>query len=199
MEEFETIKNFENYWISNYGNVMNEDTGEILKPFINKQGYYKVNLYNNQGRFTKIIHRLVAEAFIPNPNNKKCVDHIDNDKLNNNVENLRWATCQENNFNRKLNVNNTTGIKGVCKTNNKWKAYISYNGKDYYLGLFKTKEEAIEARLNASKKYFGEYMNKCEKELTINIKLPKKTKLKLNINIVDDEYEELEKEFEKLL
>jgi hypothetical protein len=71
--------------------------GMFLKPLFCKQnGYYFVNLYNNGRHFHKPIHRLVAQAFIPNPLNKQQVDHIDGCKTNNNTSNLRWATAKEN-------------------------------------------------------------------------------------------------------
>lgn len=63
-------------------------------------GYRKIG-YNNKNYS---VHRLIAETFIPNPDNKPCVDHIDRNPLNNNVLNLRWATVQENNLNQKKNL-----------------------------------------------------------------------------------------------
>ena len=66
-----------------------------LKPQIGKTGYSRVFV----GSYMSV-HRLVAQAFIPNPNNKPCVDHIDHNKSNNNVNNLRWVTIEENNKHR---------------------------------------------------------------------------------------------------
>jgi hypothetical protein len=195
MEEYRVIEGFENYSISNFGNVKNNKTGRILKNSINAQGYFRVNFTG----CVKKIHKLVAQAFIPNPQNNICIDHIDNDKLNNNVNNLRWCSQQQNCKNRSLASNNTSGHMGIrfLHQKNKWQARISNNGVDKHLGYFETKEEAIEARLKAVEKYFGEYANKCEKELILNIKLPKHTKLNLTINIdEDEEYRQLENEFE---
>jgi hypothetical protein len=202
MEEYKIISGFENYSVSNFGNVMNNQKGRILKPSKDKDGYLQIKLAKDSKPHMKIVHRLVAQAFIPNPNNKPCVDHIGNDKQNNNVNNLRWATIQENTFNKSKQKNNTSGLTGVRfhKGSKKWEARIRYNGKENYLGYFDTKEEALEARLKAVEKYFGEYANKTEKELILNIKVPKHTKLKLTINIDDDEeYKNLEKEFEELV
>lgn len=69
----------------------------ILKGQINKCGYHKVALLRNEGK-SKLcsVHRLVAEAFIPNPENKPCIDHINTVKTDNSVENLRWVTWKEN-------------------------------------------------------------------------------------------------------
>lgn len=98
------IKRNENYSINELGEVRNDLTGKIKKPTINKSnGYLCVDLYMNNKRTKECIHRLVAEAFIPNIENKLTVDHIDGDRTNNSIENLRWATYSENNsrFNTK--------------------------------------------------------------------------------------------------
>jgi hypothetical protein len=107
---------------------------------------------------------LVAIAFIPNTNKKTCVDHIDNDRTNNNINNLRWVSNQENSMNRSMKSNNTSGYKGVCfhKNTNKWQARIMINGKQKHLGRFTNKEDAIEIRKRKAKEVFGEYMNSCE-------------------------------------
>ena len=68
-ETFRIIKGFENYSVSNLGNVMNNKTGKILKPGLNDHGYYNVNLYKDIIPFSKRIHKLVGETFIPNPLN----------------------------------------------------------------------------------------------------------------------------------
>ena len=70
MEEYKLIKNFENYLVSNLGDVKNNDTNEIIKQY-NSQGYKRVFLNGKNKR----VHRLVAEAFIPNPENKPCVEY----------------------------------------------------------------------------------------------------------------------------
>ena len=85
-EEYKSIVDFENYEVSNFGNVRNIKTGRILKPSIDSHGYYKVSLCKDKKQTTKKIHQLVANAFIENPENKSCVDHIDGNNLNNNVE-----------------------------------------------------------------------------------------------------------------
>ena len=104
-EEFKLINGYENYMVSNFGNVKNSKTGRILKLVIiglEHSRYYAVNLYKDGIRTSKTIHKLVAYAFLQNSENKKCVDHINNDKLNNNLTNLRWATQQENCQNAKF-------------------------------------------------------------------------------------------------
>jgi len=89
------------YQISSDGRVksMNynhKGRAKILKPTINNTGYKKVNLYNNGKAKIVFVHRLVAEAFIPNPNNMPVVNHKDENKLNNQVDNLEWCTIGYN-------------------------------------------------------------------------------------------------------
>ena len=86
------------YEISNYGRVKSFFGGivKILKPNLEKCGYFCIQLYYNGKHRNFKIHRLVAEAFIPNSENKKTVNHIDGNKMNNFVDNLEWATYKEN-------------------------------------------------------------------------------------------------------
>lgn len=94
MENWKVINDFPNYEISNFGNIRNKT--KLLKIVPNKQGYNIVVLCNGGIRKTINVHRLVAAAFVPNPENKPCVDHIDGDRANNHADNLRWVTAKEN-------------------------------------------------------------------------------------------------------
>lgn len=88
----------QNYSVSDDGQVRNDRTGKIRAQTLCKNnGYYIVDLYKDNKRKKVPVHRLVAEAFIPNPDNKKTVDHKDGNRTNNNVSNLRWATYSEQN------------------------------------------------------------------------------------------------------
>lgn len=80
------------YEVSSTGLIRSEKTQKLNKPHINHKGYYKVTLSNCGTKKNFRIHRLVAIAFIPNPENKPEVNHKDLNKLNNNVENLEWVT-----------------------------------------------------------------------------------------------------------
>ena len=90
------------------------------------------------------------------------VDHINHNTLDNRKENLRICTKKQNERNIKLRSNNVSGYTGVGfhKETNKWRAYIQKDNKLITLGLFKNKKDAIKARKEAEKKYFGEFRNK---------------------------------------
>lgn len=112
------------YYISNLGNVKNNKTGRILKTFIVKKFEHrveKIKLPINGKRKCYSIHRLMAIAFIPNPKNKKEVDHIDKNGLNNELSNLRWSTKKEN-CNNRMTIS-TKDIKLIIKLNNEGKNY----------------------------------------------------------------------------
>jgi len=95
--EWRTIIQNPNYEVSNYGEVRNKMTNYVLKPYIGKTGYPTVSIIVVDGVRKKTnVHRLVAEAFIPNPLGKPCVNHKDYNRANNYFENLEWVTHSEN-------------------------------------------------------------------------------------------------------
>jgi len=98
MEKFKQIKGYEDYSVSNQGRVKSiRFPNRCLKPGKNRYGYLLVDLCKNGVHKNHKIHRLVALAYIPNPENKRTVNHIDGIKTNNFVENLEWNTHSENN------------------------------------------------------------------------------------------------------
>ena len=110
MEEWKSIIEFPNYEVSSLGNVKNIKTGKVLKNCV-KGGYYHISLTNENYRKSLLVHRLVALAFIENPENKSDVNHKDKNKLNICVSNLEFMTRQENNIHR------CKGMKITCNKN----------------------------------------------------------------------------------
>ena len=97
-EVFMPIENYEDtYAVSNLGRVKNIKTGRILKQSKDGYDYMKVDLYKDGERKTRHVHRLVLETFKANPDNKPHVNHLDENKENNNLNNLAWSTVAENN------------------------------------------------------------------------------------------------------
>lgn len=99
MNQLKQIKDFPGYFVSDCGDVFSKKSGNLIKKSLicNKTtGYQAVMFWNNKKRYFKSVHRLVAEAFIPNPENKKDVNHINGIKTDNRVENLEWNTRSEN-------------------------------------------------------------------------------------------------------
>ena len=165
VEVFRSIENYDNYAVSSFGRVKNVRTGIILKARNDKDGYLRVNLYEDAIRKTHQVHRLVANALIDNPDDKLCVDHIDNNRTNNYISNLRFATNKENSQNRKLSSRNTSKVKGISfnKKAKKWHAQIMIDGISIHIGLFANLEDAKLARVNRANEAFGIYTNACEK------------------------------------
>lgn len=127
MEEWRCVKDFPYYLVSSLGRVKSlprDSKGvvkyriaeKILRTIINNHGYKWVNLYNGTKRKSCYVHRLVAEAFIPNPENKPNIDHINTDTLDNRVENLRWVTQKENLHNPISATRRMDAVRRACQT-----------------------------------------------------------------------------------
>jgi len=117
----------------------------------NNWGYICTTVIENNKKKSVFLHRLIMD--FPD----KIIDHIDRNPLNNKRSNLRLVTRKQNQHNFSKSYDNTSGYIGVCKCEDKikWRARIVANGKEYRLGRFENKEEAIMARLKAELKYFG--------------------------------------------
>jgi hypothetical protein len=159
MELYKLIDGYENYEISTFGNVRNIKTNRILKPITYGDGYLMVGLSKDKIKKTFTIHRLVGIAFIENPDNKLCIDHIDRNKINNNILNLRWASHSENSQNKSIQKNNSSTVSGVHfnKKLNKWQVYISINGKIKHIGYYKDFDEAVQARKEQEEIHYKEF------------------------------------------
>ncbi len=138
----EALKDYEGYYLINKeGEIYGIKRKKIVKPQINKYGYYQIILYKNGKHTTCKIHRLLAIQYIPNPEGKPVIDHMDRNKQNNSLDNLKWATHSENNFNKTL--------KGFIRERKSIKYNITFQvqitkNKVRYLKTFRTREEAEE-------------------------------------------------------
>lgn len=140
--EFQRIKScdgkvYNDYFINKQGVVINckRRTLRVMKPKISDWGYYSIGLRDDDGeRIYYFIHKLVAKTFIPNPKgNKKQINHIDGNKLNNNVENLEWCTQSENT----QHAFDTGLIKNILKP---YKLYYKGN----FINDFSKKKDMVE-------------------------------------------------------
>lgn len=149
------IPKYKNYFINEYGRVKNK-TGRVLtQHFVNN--YARVTLSKKGKRKHMKVHRLVAMTFLENEDDKPCVDHIDGNKLNNNVGNLRWCTHTENSMNMKKKINCSSTYKGVSKCKDKWSARITVKGIIVFLGYFDEENDAAERYNEKALIHFGEF------------------------------------------
>lgn len=151
-ETFKVIKDHESYQISNYGNIFSTKRGRLLKPFKDKKGYSNIDLDNKSFK----VHHLVWDNFGYGQRNGQLVqiDHIDNNKQNNQIDNLRLVTTRENCTKRDLvngsKYNLPTGVT-YFKRDDKYKSQIRINGKQKHLGLFHNPQDASDAYQNKLK------------------------------------------------
>jgi hypothetical protein len=111
MAEIKDIIGYEEiYTIDIYGHIYNKKKQKFLNPWMNNNGYLRVNLYKDGKTKKFLLHRLIALHFIPNPGNKPLVDHINRDILDNRIENLRFASYSENSTNRTRTENTCISI-----------------------------------------------------------------------------------------
>ena len=143
IREWKTITYALNYDVSNCGEIRQNKKNKILKPYINKRnGYSYVYIRDNNGKYlNKRIHRLVAEYFIPNPNNLPMVNHKDFNRSNNNVDNLEWVNGTQNNLWSRENISKsaigkkqTNQMRAKCSKNQ-----IAKSKNPYPTYIYKTK------------------------------------------------------------
>jgi hypothetical protein len=146
-EIWKKVKGFDNYYVSNNGKVLSNLSNKILKNTINGSGYYFVNLYKDKKKYNKMIHKLVFENFNNKISNRTFViDHIDNNKLNNNLSNLQLITNRENSTKDKKQISNNYCI--YITKNNNYMVRLRINGLKKSLGTYKNINEAIIVRNN---------------------------------------------------
>jgi hypothetical protein len=171
-EVWKDIRGFEGlYMVSNLGRVRSltfkgRRRDHILKPGITQFGYHNVILMRDGVRNNAIVHRVVAQAFIDNPQNLPWVDHIDGVRCHNNASNLRWCSASQNQQNRgRTSVwrgrTTSTTYKGVSyrKRGNcvQWTAAITYNKKQHHIGSYRTAEDAARAYDAVALEKFGRF------------------------------------------
>ncbi len=156
-EYFRAVSVFTNYEVSSVGRVRNRNTGRILKLRTRKDGYIDVCLSKNGTTKRLLVHRLVALAFIENPLEKPDVDHIDRNKSNNSIDNLRWSTTSENLMNSSKRAFTSSIYKGVYfhGQSDRWRAQVRINGTANHLGNFRTEKEAAESYNAFAALHFG--------------------------------------------
>lgn len=142
-EEIKEIYNFEDYYVTTNGRVFSTKRGYIKErtPFLDSKGHYLlINLCKNNKKENKLVHRLVAEAFIENPNNLPEVNHKDKDKRNAKKDNLEWCS-------RKENLNDSYSTKSPVRNNTECDLF--YNNE--YIGHF----QSIKKACRYAKKYYN--------------------------------------------
>jgi hypothetical protein len=149
------VKSLPKQWISGNGAIRIQLNEIIMSQSISKSGYYRIVL-NNYGKAKCYkIHQLVAMAFLGHKlcGMKMVIDHINDDKTDNRLENLQIVTNRFNAF--KTQNNYSSKYKGVCwhKTTKKWMSYITINSKLKHLGRYNCELKAHQAYLNALKQY----------------------------------------------
>lgn len=155
-ELWKDIKGYEGlYQVSNLGNVYSNISKKKLKPRIKIHSYLGVVLYNNEVVKHYSIHRLVAEVFIQNPENKPQVNHIDENKTNNMVSNLEWVTAKENCNHGTRNQRMSHRIKAIDVATGEYNYYNSIRECSRKLDI---SHGNISKQLNRKIKHVGGYI-----------------------------------------
>jgi len=145
MEVWKIYEPYPVYSVSNLGSVRNNKSGRILNPSLDSHGYKKISIGSAAFRISKGVHKLVGEVFLENPNNYTDLDHINRDRLDNRVENLRWVSRSENCANREYK--NQTGERCIHHSyGGKFKVDLRWKGTQRITKTFPTLEAAIEFR-----------------------------------------------------
>lgn len=164
MEEWRDIKDFPGYQVSNQGRVRSyyrpigygggvvldrQSEPKMLTPTkLGRQDHLRVTLYKDEKRYPKLVHRLVATEFIPNPESYKIVRHYDDNPLNNNVDNLRWGTQRDNVFD--YIRNGRANYDGITNYNEKRKTPVEAYNKETGERIYFVSQSQAARELGAS-------------------------------------------------
>jgi hypothetical protein len=153
------IEGFEHYLLYEDGRVFNKNTGYWKKVYTGANGYPTVTLWRDGREKHLTIHRLLATYFLPNPDEKAEVDHMDGDRANNSLDNLRWASRTENAQNVTRPRHNTSGEKNVYwyKPYKKWKVMMGVNKQQKFFGYFDNYDDAVEFARAKRKELHGDF------------------------------------------
>lgn len=149
LEQYVRLRKHSNYAVSNWGKVLNIKTQKFLKGSPDSGGYIQVCLYLNGVHSTIVGHRLVGFCFLENPDNLPELDHIDQQKTNNYIQNLRWSSRKANLMNKPKRMKNngkpaTSKYRGVSQKGQtlRWRAFVSVDGKAVHIGYYENEIEA---------------------------------------------------------
>lgn len=126
--------------------------GGVLKPYLGKNGYYVINLYSNGKYLRDYLHRIIAKTFIPNPNNYPCINHKDEVRTNNNVDNLEWCSYSYNNtygnardkFAKSYSRNHSRAVEMLSLSGEKIREFSSVKEAAIFVGgTYKSIDRAI--------------------------------------------------------
>lgn len=158
IEIWRQIPGYEGFYeVSSFGRVRNVKSGKILRPGLHHSGYLNCVLSVNGNKNTFVIHRLVAQAFIPNPLGLPQVNHKDEDKTNNNVDNLEWCTA-------KYNVNYGTIKNRVRNTNIENGNWSGLSRNEYCKKYYCDNQDKFILKREKMKDYYKEYLHKYYQE-----------------------------------
>lgn len=127
--------------------------GKPLRPAIGPNGYMTVSLYRDYTKKSHTVHRLVMMAFVGFDSNKQYINHIDGNKLNNDISNLEWVTFRENVSHHQHCKHKSSRYLGVSKDGNSWRACIHIEKQKINLGSHRSEEAARDAYQKALKYY----------------------------------------------
>jgi hypothetical protein len=165
--DYKKIPNYKNYRINKEGDLIRiYKNGKVkhLKFFVNDNGYLRINLSKNGKVKPYYKHQLLAKTFIDNPEDKPCIDHINHNRQDNCLSNLKWVTYGENNRNKTIRYDNNTGHRGVSYIEEKYYVvnYSNLEGRNIRrkfsvkkYGAEEALKKAIEIRKKAEKLYYN--------------------------------------------